>query len=135
MSKFNVGDKVKIIAGAKFLNGNDVPQIFIGTDLYIMDMKGAGFYRLGQVANAKRSIGAVHEKDLVEASAIVEGFEPYTIITALDQTKTYIAPDFRAAVKDTLPKSRLYTVVFEANGYGRLKNDRGWIDLEEVRRV
>lgn len=135
MSKFNVGDKVKIVAGAKFLNGNDVPKIFIGTDLYITEEKGAGFYKLGQTVNAKRAIGTVHEKDLAEIDVIIEGFEPYVILTSLDQTKTHIAPDFKTAVKDILPKNRLYTVVFETNGYGRLKNGRGWVDLEEVRKI
>lgn len=134
MSKFQVGDNVKIIAGAKFTNGTIVPQVLVGTDLYVIETKEEGIYRVGQNKNSKRTIGAVHEEDLVSAEVDLENFDPYIILTTMETT-TFTAPTFKAGVKQILPKGRLYTVVLEENGYGRLKNNRGWIDLDLVTRL
>ena len=134
MSKFQVGDSVKIITGANFINGTIVPKVLIGTTLYITEVKEEDVYRVSQVKNSKRAIGTIHEENLVSADVDLEDFNPYIILTTME-TNTFTASTYRANTKQTLPKGRLYTVVFEENGYGRLKNNRGWIDLSEVTKL
>ena len=66
MSNFVKGDAVKILTGAKFETGATVPTIFINKEFFVIEAKDNGFYKLGQSKDTKRSIGSVHEKDLVK---------------------------------------------------------------------
>lgn len=134
MSKFNMGDAVKILTGSKFVSGSEVPASLINTELYIVDVKANDVYAIGMSQNTKRAIGTIKEENLVEAEAATEGFDPYIILTTME-TNTYIAPSYEASIKQTLPKGKLFTVIFEENGYGRLKNGRGWIDLDLVTKI
>jgi hypothetical protein len=134
MSNFVKGDAVKILTGAKFETGATVPTIFINKEFFIIEEKDNGFYKLGQSKDTKRSIGSVHQKNLVSIDTATDGFESYIILTT-SETSTLIAPRYGAAKKETLPKGRLFTVIAENSGYGRLKKDRGWVDLDLVTKL
>lgn len=134
MSKFTVGNAVKILAGAKFASGLEVHDSLINTTVYVIEVKENGYYKLSQNKTSRKAIGTVHEEYLVDAEIPVETFEPYIILTTME-TNTYTVPSYAAEVKQTLPKGRLFTVIFEENGYGRLKNNRGWIDLDLVTKI
>lgn len=134
MSNFVKGDAVKILTGAKFETGATVPTIFINKEFFVIEVKDNGFYKLGQSKDTKRSIGSVHEADLVNIDVAANDFEPYIILTT-SETSTLIAPHYGAEKKETLPKGRLFTVIAENAGYGRLKRDRGWVDLDLVTKL
>jgi hypothetical protein len=134
MSNFVKGDAVKILTDAKFETGATVPAVFINKEFFVIEVKDNGFYRLGQSKDTKRSVGSVHEADLVSVDMTANGFEPYIILTT-SEISTLIAPHYGAAKKETLPKGRLFTVIAEDSGYGRLKKDRGWIDLDLVAKL
>lgn len=134
MSNFIKGDAVKILTGAKFESGSVIPAVLIDKEYYVIEVKDNGFYRLGQSKDTKRSIGSVHENDLVDIDTPTNGFEPYIILTTMETT-TMVAPHYGAAKKDTLPQGRLFTVVDEEFGYGRLRRDRGWVDLALVTKL
>lgn len=134
MSNLVKGDAVKILTGAKFETGAVIPAVFVNKEFFVIEVKDNGFCKLGQSKDTKRSIGSVHEKDLVDIDTPTDGFEPYLVLTT-SETPTLVAPRYGAAKKETLPKGRLFTVVAENFGYGRLKKDRGWVDLDLVTKL
>lgn len=61
-------------------------------------------------------------------------FNPYIILTT-EETKTVVAPTTNSKNKEILPKGKLFTIINEKDGYGRLKNNRGWVDLTSVTKL
>lgn len=134
MSKFNKGDAVKIIPGAKFVGDVKIPESLIGVKLFVREVKDEAICSLSKTATSNRSIGSISMEDLVGFEEIIENFDPYIILTTTE-ISTFIAPANDAKVKETLYKGRLFTVIAEKNGFGRLKNDRGWINLASVTKL
>lgn len=134
MSIFNKGDAVQILPDSTFVGGIKVPTNLIGIKLFIIEVRKDNSCRLSRSATSTRSIGSISMDYLTSYDEVKAGFNPYIILTTED-TKTVTEPTVKATIKETLPKGKLFTIIDEDNGYGRLKNNRGWVDLTSVTKL
>jgi hypothetical protein len=130
---FKHGDMVEIIPGSYFV-GNVTTDKFLNTKLYVREIRKNNLCSIGSDPIKGHSVGIISMDCLRHYNEIPEGFTPYVILTETEVT-TKVNPEFLADDKVTLPLARLYTVIDEKDGYGRLKDDRGWIDLTTVQKL
>lgn len=134
MSKFNKGDAVKILPDSKFVGDIKIPEVLIGTKLFVKEVKDEETCTLAKTVTSNRSVGTISMDNLVGFEEIVEAFDSYIVLTT-NEVSTLSSPAPNAKTKETLYAGRLFTVIGERNGYGRLKNDRGWVNLAEVTKL
>ena len=67
-----------------------------------------------------------------------DGFTPYTIVTTCDSLRIRAGAgenfNITGRIRETAGKKRLYTIVEERNGWGKLKSGIGWISLAYTKR-
>lgn len=134
MPKFNKGDAVKILPESTFIGGTKIPEAFMGVKLFIKEVKDEEICSLTKGTTSNRSIGSIAMDNLVGFEEAIEAFNSYIILTT-NEVSTISSPNSGAKTKETLYAGRLFTVIGEKNGYGRLKNDRGWVNLAEVTKL
>lgn len=139
VTKFAVGDVVKLTSDAKYASGQKIPDWLKKSKLYIREIKSNGNYTI-----STQKTGAI--TGVVPPSAIV----PYTVATPATVKPTFIpylikvtasTLNVRAGagtsykVTTTIEKNGIYTIIDEKNGWGKLKSGAGWISLKYTKKV
>lgn len=126
-----IGSEVKLIPGAKYASGANIPQWLFGYKLYIREIRSNGNFVI-----STQKTGAV--TGVVPPDAVVAhstpmsniNFTPYIVRITADALNVRSGPGVQYKVNTVLKKNELYTIVGESNGWGRLKSGAGWISLE-----
>lgn len=133
MAKFKKGELVQLISNAKFANGVEVPKSVIKSKIYVREVKEDNKYTISTVPRGPIT-GIVEEEMLKEYEEIEPGFEPYVVRIMIDNLTTYSGPGVSYKPIKSLGKGKLYTIIGEQEGFGRLKDGRGWVDLDCVKK-
>ena len=128
---FKIGDEVKIIANAHYVNGKIVPENAINIKLYVRNNNGANCI----VARAKTGpilgeIDAKFLKNALENEAVIEPF----IIKTIATTPIYQSPAKNSGVIKRLEDGLLLSIVDKKSGFGKIKMGPGWVELSKVKK-
>ena len=134
MATFKKGDVVEIIPGAKFAGDIDVPAKYAGVKMYVRELRPNNTCTIGLSATTGRSAGLISMENLRFYNEIPANFTTYYICT-IAETTTKEKPDSMAQDKKVIAKNKLFTIIDEKDGYGRLKNDLGWINLADTKKI
>ena len=134
MATFKKGDVVEIIPGAKFAGDIEVPAKYAGAKMYVRELRPNNTCTIGLNATAGRSAGLISMENLRFYNEIPTNFTTYYICT-IAETTTKEKPDPIAKDKKVIAKNKLFTIIDEKDGYGRLKNDLGWINLADTKKI
>jgi hypothetical protein len=131
---FKIGDAVKLVPGAKFAAGGNIPANLFNTKLYVRDIKD-GRYSIG-IRTTGRIAGSVHPSSIRaygESVSLIdeEPFETYYISVNENSLDVKSKPTNNSKTLKTIYADDLYTVVGEKNGWGHLKIG-GWIPLDQT---
>lgn len=124
-SSFSVGQKVKLISGAKYVSGNPIPAWVVNSTLYVRQISGDNVVISTQLSGAVT--GVVNKSQIVQ-----EDTAQYKI--TVDRLNIRSAPNTSSKVLGTAKKGEVYTVIKEQNNWGQLKNN-GWISLEYAKKI
>lgn len=128
-------DAVELIPGAKFVNGTPIPANHFGKKLFVREMRPNGDCVLTSSLTASRAIGTVSSSNLIPyTEGEVHNFTSYIVYT-LDNIDAYPEPIATGKVKTKILKDRLFTIIEEKDGWGRLINNMGWIKLENTKKI
>ena len=130
--KFNIGDEVRIIPEAKFVDGEAVPENAINVKLYIKNVEEDGSYRVGKAVKGPY-LGIINGsflKSMLENTAVIE---PYIIQAAEDNLPIYHSPSKTSGIIRRVDIDSLFFVVDERAGFGKLQMGAGWIELSKVK--
>ena len=133
-TSLKVGDMVSLKIGAVYSNGRSIPDTVINSKLILKEIKPNEQYVFGLAQNGK-TLGSASSEYFVKYGMSQVGMEPYTIITFKDETQLYAGPGNNFRKTETVAKHMLYTIIDEQNGFGRLKMNLNWIDLNDVSKV
>ena len=131
---FKIGDAVRVIPGAAFVDGSKVSNWVFETKLFVRSINDeadeivVGRRTSGSVTGAFKTVDLV---DWTDEPIIPDDFEPYIIRTIEDGTEVFSGPGKRFKKVRDLQKYGFFTVIGEKDGYGNLKIG-GWIDLTKV---
>lgn len=134
-----VGDAVKLVEGAKYVNGKAIPTWVINSTIYVREIRDDG-----NIVFSTLKIGAltgVAEPKYFKAtsgtsvSTTVTEFEPYIVSVDTDVLNVRKGPGTNYAVVTTIQRGGAYTIVEEKNGFGLLKSGAGWVCLEYTKKI
>ena len=125
-----VGDTCKLISGAKFTSGEDVPNWVINSTLYVREISSDDTVVISTLKTGAIT-GRVHKKYIQGAvAATTKPFSPYVVIVTVAKLNVRSGPGTNYSINTTISKNGAYTIVEEQNGWGKLKSGAGWIALE-----
>lgn len=147
-AEIKAGDRVKITKGAKYTNGNTIPNVILAETWIVESVKGSsvlinksvsGEWAINSRVNAKY-LTVVGQEQKEEQKEPQKEFEPYIVRVEVDALNIRSAPSTLAKVVGTIRDRGAYTIVAEADGvganrWGKLKSGAGWISLDYVRFV
>lgn len=132
-SGFEVGDEVKLVNGAKFASGKNIPEYLFNSKLYVRQINGEK-YGVATKLNGTL-VGTVNAKDLtgyVEEEVIPA--ESYIALILADEVKIKSRPEESGKTLKTISKNGIFTVVDEKDGWAHLKIG-GWIPMDSFKKI
>lgn len=136
MHQYAVGDLVSIIPGAKYTKGTAVPDWVIATKpMYIRKINKEHNYVI-----STRKIGAVTGEISAKylkpySNENQNNFQSYIGLVTAKTLNVRQGPGTSYKINGTVKQNTLYTIIEEKNGWGRLKNDSGWVSLNYIKKV
>lgn len=122
------GDIIKLVNGATYYNGKNIPDWVMKSTLYCRGFSGE------DVIFSTLKEGAI--TGVVKKSSI-QGYErntttskfPYVVIITADILNVRTSPSASAKIATQVKKGQTYTIVDENGEWGKLKSGAGWIHL------
>lgn len=133
-SGFKQGDKVRLMSGAKYTSGKDIPTWVFEKVLYAREVRADGTCVISTVS-AGPITGVVFQKDLIPYSENNPAFTPYVVRITADVLNVRADAGTAYPIKTQVKKNELYTIVDEKSGWGKLKSGAGWIFLDYTKKV
>lgn len=136
-NKFEIGDAVQLVPGAKFAAGGAIAKNLFDTKLYVRQIIDNN-YAVG-IQPTGRIAGTVKPEALIPYSETVvvkseNGMEPYLILVKTDNLDIKSRPVESSKTLKTIHFNGLYTIVDEKDGWGHMKIG-GWIPLDKVKKI
>ena len=79
-------------------------------------------------------LGALHAFYLQPYTASITTFDPY-IVEIINDTVVRTGPANNNTIVSSLKKHEMYTIISERQGWGKLKNGQGWINLSYTKKI
>lgn len=146
---FKIGDAVQLTLEAVYASGQRIPKWMYTSKLYVRKIENNG-----DIAVSTRNVGAITgvvkngslEKytgkfAIQKSAAIVKQqeteptFESYVVAITEPETNVRKGPGNGYKITDTLKRHRMFTIVEEKNGWGKLKIGTGWINLNHTKKL
>lgn len=126
-SNWEIGDEVKLVAGAKYANGKTPLSWVYNSKLYIRDFR-ENESAVISTQKAGPITGVVYLKDLVPYNSA------YDVIITANLLNVRYKPTTNSDIVNQIKKDTRHTIYEEENGWGHILNS-GWISLNYARRV
>lgn len=129
-SAFDVGDEVKLSAGAKYTSGIAIPNWVIDSKLYVRELRGDDV--VFSTLKTGAITGVANKKYFSKAGA---PFVSYKVKVTADALNIRAGASTVYNINGVIRDHGIYTIVEEKNGFGKLKNGQGWISLAYAKKV
>lgn len=134
-----VGDLVKIKAGAKYYSGAKIPSWVSSQNWYVYSIKNDRAVIHFNESRTSSIMSPINVKDLEEVG-YQKPFEPYKVKVIDDALNYRSGPGMNNSVKGVIRDHGIYTIVAEAPDdrglmWGKLKSGAGWIGLKYTQRI
>lgn len=132
IAEFDVGDKVKLVSGAKYTSGKNIPSWVFDSVLYVRELQGNNVVistqKTGDIT------GVVAKKYLVAYKA-TNTFESYQVQVTTKALNIRAGAGTNYNVTGVIRDQGVYTIIAEKNGWGQLKSKKGWISLKYTKKI
>jgi hypothetical protein len=136
-TQFKVGDKVKIISGAKWSTGTSIQSWVFKSVLYVRKIRSNGIVEVSTTKTGALT-GTIKPAYLTLVDAKrpeVATIKPYLVIITASALYVRAGAGTSFKVNTTVKKGQVYTIIAESDGWGKLKSGAGWIDLKHTRKL
>ena len=128
---FTDGQVIQLKPGSTYYNGKAIPQWVFGSTLYYRGQNSDG------IIFSTQKTGAI--TGVVKPSAIITSNAPtastsYLVKVTADALNIRKGPGTNYAIVGCITDKGSYTIVEENNGWGKLKSDAGWINLNYTKK-
>lgn len=122
---FAVGSEVKLVAGAKYINGTAIPSWVINSKLYVREIRANGDIVFSTVKTG--AITGVANKKYFVGGEVASVFEPYQVKVTADALNIRSGPGTNYTKTGCITDKGVYTIVAENGTWLKLKSGVGWI--------
>ena len=131
-TEFYVGQEVKLVAGAQYINGKSIPSWVIKSKLYVREVRTNGDIVFSTLKSG--AITGVAAAKYFVAYAGVDAFKPYTVTVTADALNVRKGPGILYGKVTVVKKGEVYTITEVKNNWGKLKSNVGWISLKYTKK-
>ena len=129
---FKIGDNVRVVEGATYLNGKQIPNEVLKLTLIVRAINQDSC----TIARSKTGpiLGDVLKDNLINTTINSIKIEPYVVYLPETNFPLFHSPSKNSGVIRRT-KRGLYTIIDEKNGFGKIKIGSGWVDLAKTMRM
>lgn len=134
MENIKIGSEVRLMPNTVFLNSNkEATEEQLKLKLYVRDIKDNKY----TVARAKTGpiLGIVAKDNLKDANENVPEIDPYVVQILESNTPLYHSSNKNSGILKRLNRFALFTIINEKNGFGKIKNGAGWVELTKAQKL
>ena len=134
MENIKIGSEVRLMPNTVFLNSNkEATEEQLKLKLYVRDIKDDKY----TVARAKTGpvLGIVAKDNLKDANENIPEIDPYVVQILEHNTPLYHSSNKNSGILKRLNRFALFTIVNEKNGFGKIKNGAGWVELTKTQEL
>ena len=128
MENIKIGSEVRLMANTVFLNNSkQATEEQLKLKLYVRDIKDDKY----TVARAKTGpiLGIVAKDNLKDANENIPEIDPYVVQILEPNTPLSHSSNKNSGILKSLNSFVLFTIVNVKNGFGKIKNGVGWVEL------
>ena len=131
---FAVGDEVRLVSGATYIDGKAIPNWVINSKLYVREIRSDGNIIFSTVKTGAIT-GVAAKKYFIKSST----FSSYTVKITVGALNIRSGPGINYEKVGCITDRGIYTIVAESNGWGKLKSTNfkggaGWISLNYTKK-
>ena len=134
MENIKIGSEVRLMPNTVFLNNNkEATEEQLKLKLYVRDVKDDKY----TVARAKTGpvLGIVAKDNLKDANENIPEIDAYVVQILEPNTPLYHSSNKNSGILKRLNRFALFTIVNEKNGFGKIKNGAGWVELTKAQKL
>jgi hypothetical protein len=131
------GDTVKLTASAVYYSGKAIPDWVKAQNWIVSAVSGDRAVIDKNTAGTNSICSPVNVKFLTVVGApapATPAFTPYLVKVTATELNIRKGPGTNYAVNGTVKKGEVFTIVAEADGWGKLKSGVGWLSLAYVQK-
>jgi len=131
--QFAEGDVVKLISGAKYINGKAVPEWVINSKLYVRKVSSNGNITVS-ILEVGAITGVINKKYLKKISS-ENKFTAYKVKITADALNIRAGAGTNHKIVGCIKDKGIYTIIDEKSGWGKLKSGAGWVSLNYTKKI
>lgn len=137
-NSFSIGDKVRLIKGATYTSGNNIPSWVFEKTLYVRRLNGDNVtistLKTGDIT------GTVPIKYLIKQNSIDNKFVPYNVRINVNSLNIRKGAGINYGTNGRILDRGVYTIIEEMDGKGatkwlKLANGKGWISSDFTEKI
>ena len=134
--EFKINDEIRIIPGSTYASGAKMPTYLYQRKIYVRQIRSngdlvVGLNKVGPLVGTIKATSAIPFGETL----VQKGFTPYLVIINADELSVKTKPDSNSKETSKLKRNGVYTIIGEQDGWGRLKNGKGWILLQHTKKL
>lgn len=134
-TSFKVGDQVKLVAGAKYYNGQMIPDFVFDSKLYVRELQDNGNVVISTLKTGAIT-GVVNKKYLTKiTSSSSSAFASYKVQVTVSALNIRAGAGTNYQIAGCIRDKGVYTIVGQSGNWGKLKSGKGWICLDYTKKV
>ena len=140
-SKYKIGQSIKLIQNAKYIDGSNIPAWVINTTTYVRAIKDNGDI-VFSIKKTGAVTGVIKESQIYNPSSnktievvVDNNFKAYVAKINTDVLNVRTGPGTNYKIVTQVKFPEVYTIVNEKNNWGQLKSGAGWICLDYVKKL
>ena len=131
------GDIIKLVSGAKYVDGKTIPSWVFKSTLYCRGFRGDDVVfstlKTGAVTGVVKKTSIQGFEGTIASSTPKKEF-PYLVIIDTDVLNVRAGASTSTKVTTQVKRNEVYTIVAEDGEWGKLKSGAGWINLQYTKR-
>lgn len=140
---FHVGDTVRLLPGAKWSNGDKIPEWFMKKTIYVRGINSNGTIVVSSLKTGAIS-GSIKPQylevltsktEVVKTPSSTPNFKSYLVIVITNALNVRNGAGTQYKVNTTIKKGQVFTIIDEKDGWGKLKSGAGWINLSYTQKL
>lgn len=131
-SELGVGSEIKLVAGAKYINGRDIPSWVLKSKLYVREVRENGHIVFSTLKTG--AITGVVAPKYVVAYAGADAFKPYAVTVTADALNVRKGPGILYGKVKVVYKGNELVIAQVKNNWGMIAGTNTWVSLKYTKK-
>lgn len=131
-AEFAVGSEIKLVAGAKYINGKNIPSWVLKSKLYVREVRENGHIVFSTLKTGAIT-GVVAPKYVVTYTG-ADAFKPYTVVVTADALNVRKGPGILYGKVKVVYKGNELVIAQVKNNWGMIAGTNTWVSLKYTKK-